>query len=355
MTNKLLSYGTPQTVQIDYATGVTDLTCARPVNQNIHDHWKDQFVQYPEVIIALSGGLDSQFSALVAKQSGALVTAVTFEFIWQDNVVNSYDVLTARDFCNKNDIPFSTMRIDIDYFLDKLLIDYCKQYRFNSPQVGVQVYAMQQLMGDNPGVPIVMGGDWPLIQVSKGIVYNPVAKQHTDLILSNQHAYMPNKYKHTLGPFLFLAEEQRTAIIRDPFLMSPEILYLSLQQHASVIQEHQIAAFNEPESIKSSCWLYKQAYYQSYGFDFLLPLAKRTGFELIKGHLASLSGVYDDFDIRYRYPLEKVIETFDLFGYKGVEAITRYNGEDYTDLLDHIQNVYDDVQPSNVNTYSFDW
>ena len=41
----------------------------------------------------------------------------------------------------------------------------------------------------------------------------------------------------------------------------------------------------------------------------LNPLTKNTGFEKIKKHLASQTGIYNQFDLLYRKPLEHIFST----------------------------------------------
>jgi hypothetical protein len=48
-------------------------------------------------------------------------------------------------------------------------------------------------------------------------------------------------------------------------------------------------------------------FYQDLGAEILPPLLKNTGFETLKMHLAKQTGVYNQYDVTYRFPLEQLL------------------------------------------------
>ena len=53
--------------------------------------------------------------------------------------------------------------------------------------------------------------------------------------------------------------------------------------------------------------LYKTEFYKSFGVDIKMPILKNTGFEDLKKHMALYSGIYNEFDLKFRYPLEDIL------------------------------------------------
>ena len=66
--------------------------------------FEEQLGKLEGVTVCLSGGLDSQFSANLAKKFCKDVNAVCFRFMWNDIVMNADDVVTAQEFANKIDL-----------------------------------------------------------------------------------------------------------------------------------------------------------------------------------------------------------------------------------------------------------
>lgn len=351
MSDLIVTYGNPESIKINYTTGLTEIFLSDPGHNDIFSLWKTEFSILKNITVALSGGLDSQFAALVAKQSGANVRAKTYELVWEDNVINSYDVLTARDFCKKHNIPFDTVRVDIKRFLDELLVDYCKKYRVNSPQLAVQIYGTQHIL-DSTDDYVLTGGDIAPISFSEGRMINLCDKNYRTAI----SAYTPHKYKHTNGPFMILSHEYDNRVIRDPFMMTSEIQYLGFLHHETVMRESNVVLEQTDYKTVSATWTYKKLFYQAFGFDYIIPLHKRTGFELLKSHLASETGFYDEFDKRYRDPLLSIVNANNLFGPAGESTLTKFVGNDYPKLMQQLQSTYEEIQPVPARpNYIFDW
>ena len=112
---------------------------------------------------------------------------------------------------------------------------------------------------------------------------------------------------------------------------------------------------------------YKQNYYKSFEeFDFVFPLAKRTGFESLKFYLASITGNFDEFDEKYRVPLLNIAKETAWYNPRLFDAGSRisfskkvspldWHGIDNTELEDIILNSVRETEPESCNVYSFDW
>ena len=81
------------------------------------------------------------------------------------------------------------------------------------------------------------------------------------------------------------------------------MVYLATKQNLSVIKDKKIILDQSYTNNKLNFERYKTEYYKTFNFEYLLPLKKRTGFENVKTHLASKTGVYNQFDLDYRFPL----------------------------------------------------
>lgn len=349
MTSKIVKYGSPTTVEIDYIEGITNFYVSKPKNTDIFAHWETALKDMPELTVCLSGGLDSQFATNVALALGKTLDIVTFEFVWEGTTVNAYDVLTARDFCRMKGLPEPKyIPVDIKDFLDNKLLEYAEKYRLNSPQVAAQLYAMEQL---SPSTPLLLGGDIAIHGFYNDVVCNPLDTKRV-IVGTN---YAPAKCKHTDGPFYILAEELGIPVIRDIGLLSPEIFYLMLSHHVQTMANTGTYFNTVSTPTMSSSFRYKHEFYKSFDFEFLLPLSKKTGFENLKSHMASETGVYDQFDRIYRAPVEKQAKDKKLFGLGDTQGRTFFNGNDYNLLLDEMQSFYDNNKLTQANMYNFDW
>ena len=96
-------------------------------------------------------------------------------------------------------------------------------------------------------------------------------------------------------------------VIRDPFFMSPEIMYQALMHNATVIKKNCKCMFARNDA-KTNTFAWKRLFYNGFeDFVYINPLSKRTGFESLKFHFASETGNYDEFDVLYRNTLWKKV------------------------------------------------
>lgn len=337
-------------LSIDYELGITHVDSTKPKTDDIVSSFQQLFQPNTPVIVCLSGGLDSQFTAHMAKKTGLDVELITFKFYWEGSVINAYDVTTACDFANKIDLPHRLIDIDVKSILEKELINFAKEFKVDSPQIAVQLYAIKGLGNDRP---ILMGGHTPPIVVHDRQIINVM---DSDLAYDKTLiSYSPHKFMKLQGPFVLLNEKYNYNVMFDPFLTSPEMFYLSLLQVGKVFAEYK--KFMPANSgLKSSPWEFKKAYYASFGFDYLMPLRKQTGFELLKTHLAANSGVYNKFDLLFRQPLERLATAEKWFGYHGnTSTRCHFTGDAYIDALSQLSQVFNDTEPKDCSIYNLDW
>lgn len=340
---KAYQVGNPACLSIDMMQKTVDVTLSQS-NDNIKDLWQQQFESWPETVVCVSGGLDSQFSANLAKQFCKKVHAVTFAYYWEGNLVNAHDVSVAQKFCEKLRLSHRVIDLDLKHFLQTDLSSTAHQYLTTSPQIATHLYSIRSHLIDL-GLPILMGGEVPIVGQKDGIAVLPFRWPST-----NRGGFAHNNlfhYAKLVLPYAVLSDQAGIPIVRDPFVMSGEIYYLAFMQNLQVIQDHQ-CIFDMSDPIRREVTDYKSLYYRSYEYEFLEPLKKRTGFEAVKVHLAMETGYYNEFDIRYRDPLYS----------DDLESATlgrpRFNTVS-DKILEETQKVIDSCTLSSCNTYTFDW
>lgn len=337
---KYLAHGSNPAVCVDMCNYSTSMSIKHPVNHNIHDHWAAEFSKVNHITVLLSGGVDSQFSALLAKTHCPNTQAVVFNFIWDHTVINADDVCAASRFAAYHKIPLQHIDIDIKHCLNKELSRICEKYACISPQIACHLYAIEQLTKESiPNTVFIMGTEYYCMPVKNGKLFLPGYKNQS----------FGHKISTYMLPYMILAKELGIQLIRDPFAMTPEILFLAHTHNATVFKEAGIY-FESKNRIRTMGHDYKVAYY-NYLIDGLIPpMIKRTGFELLKLYFASETGVYDEFNRRYRY---KHAFRGKLFSNLQMLNKVKVTG-DCDKAIDLCQGSYDLHSPIPCNKYVFD-
>ena len=370
MDNTLLSIGNTTTLELDYESGTSKLILAKPNEPNLMNLFKEQLSSLNGVTVCLSGGLDSQFTANLAKHFCKDVNAVCFRFIWEGNVINSDDVLTATQFAELIDLDLHFEDIDAKDHLENNLAEYTRRYRTMSPQISLQLAAIKNSKFNDRV--LMLGGEAPTVAVSAD--FNNVFLSRKPYITKEGTlqdgigSSSPNFYFNFSAPFTLLEQEHGMHIIKDPFLLTPEILYAGYYQNKYAIESFG-KIIEVTTGVKTNLEIYKQMYYKSFEeFEYIFPISKRTGFENLKFHLASLTGNYDEFDERYRIPLYGVARETTWYNpivldsgrvpavkTSKISRLTTFEGVEESELEDAILNSVREVEPKACNIYKFDW
>lgn len=320
-------------IAVDIDTNRVVITLEK-TDTSIYDLWDDYFKD-KEVTAFLSGGIDSQFSTAIAQKYAKSLRVITFAFTWEDNVINATDIVMAQRYCHRNNIDIEIVEIDLEsYFNERIFTD---AIRFNtiSPQITAHLAAIESLNLSTEL--IVLGGEIPLIGIGidngKAIIGTPHA--------SNEYYSRLYQSYHNLGNII------NTSICKDPFHISPESLYHGYIHNKKVIDNTR-KVFYIGSKGRSNSRVYKQLYYFSYNFSIIPQLQKQTGFEVLKQHLATKTGRYDEFNIQYRHPLKNNL------GDQPTSDV-RFTGYPIQNILEEVQEVINRVNPEICNTYNFDW
>jgi len=333
------------TVDINHNTGHTTVYCNQ-TDEPLDSLMRAQLSKYESPIVLVSGGLDSQMTAHLAKAYTSNPLAVIYDLVWKDNTINGSDLVHAQKFCKHIDLPFKVITVDITEFLERDLPSYARKYKAISPQILSHMYAIEQSNFPN-GTTLMMGGEPQFITTtdSNTVILSSLVDQGTSV--------KPGLYMCYYAPFEALATELGITIIRDPGMLSPEIHYQIIRHNLDVISQYGQIGKYSTNMIRNNFWPYKNKFYQQFGYDFLWPLSKKTGFETIQIHLAATTGIYNQFDNTYRNPLVAMSNAERWFGRK--RPVIEYQGGGLEQVLSDAQLYLDDNKVTVSNIYKVSW
>lgn len=254
------------------------------------DLWDVAFAGFSKVNVCLSGGIDSQFVLSMLSKLKKDITVYIFSFVWEDCIFNAPDVLHAIRYCERYNFSYKNIEIDYKSFINGIeFIDYCRQYKATSPQIALQLKMLDYIDNTNP---IFLGGDIPVLSYDfssgtsdlEGIVYQPFMTY----------------------AFLNYARINNRLIIKELLRMNPATHALSYREFINTTKKHNIVIPSNHEGSGSS-HQFRVLFYQDLGANLITPLLKNTGFEMLKMHLAKKTGVYNQYDLKYRYPLHQLL------------------------------------------------
>jgi len=346
----ILEYGNPTTVSIDYTTGKTMMFSDHTDETDICAMIGEELEAYDKITVMLSGGLDSQFSAAVAKKYHENVHAIIFDFTWQGTTINSQDVYNAIKLAQKLDLSYEVIEHEIYDFLENDLVDFSRTFKSVSPQVSVHLNAIQKHAPTDGA--ILLGGDIPFIGMCDGIAICPHVPEKS---IQHKAVFDSTMHIRSTGPYSLLGKELGATVIKNPFMLTPVILYASLRHNIDVIKDNNMVFNMSKNTLQKSSVNYKKAYYNSFGLDLLPPFIKRTGFESLRMHLASETGMYDEFNTRYRRPLALISAEEKWFGPVLTKGTHIEVEGDFRSVLEEIQDFCNENDVKESNTYEIDW
>jgi hypothetical protein len=260
-------------------------------DEELFELWDRELSAIETVNVCLSGGLDSQFVLHLMSKLNKKINVYIFSWVWEDCIFNSPDVLHAIRYCNKFDYKYTNIEIDYKEFLHKNKhLQTCLKYKLDTPQIALQL-AMLDLIDNN--YPTILGGDPPIIQYDQRIAKSSVLGLHYQVTHTNA--------------FLNYSLENNKVVIKDLFKINPKINFLCYQHFINITLKHKIV-YPASNGLLVSHQPLRKLFYTELGAELLPPLLKNTGFETLKMHLAKKSGVYNQYDILYRYPLLATID-----------------------------------------------
>jgi len=280
--------------EVNYDEKTLEIFAYPPANnETLMDVWAKAFESFEEVNLCLSSGIDSQFTLSVLRQLEKRINVYIFSFVWDDNVFNSADVLHAIRLCNKLGYSYTNIEIDYKHFLyTGQHLKICKEYKATSPQIALQLKMIDLI--EDKSIPVFLGGDIPFL------TFNFDDRTSTISGLSYQQ-FITNS-------FLNYGLKNQRIVIKDLFRVSAETNYLGFKQSLDTVKKHKIVVPSRSSGTGVTQPFRKLFYTDIVGDTLLPPLLKNTGFEMLKVHLAKESGIYNQYDLLFRYPLVNTLK-----------------------------------------------
>jgi hypothetical protein len=259
-----------------------------------------------KVNLSLSGGIDSQFSLLVAKELKKDITAYTYRAMWDNTIVNAEDVYMAQHMSDINDVKLNILDINLRKFFDNNMhFQYGKEYGNTSPQLSVHLHWIDLLHSKYKIKNILMGGDPPLFKYSSVNTNNNKVRMNDSF------------YQDILTPYYLFCKSKNILCLRDMYYHNPKIVYAGFKNNIDVVAKKKIYIENDIRRVKSfdgtthrsaspfltDNYVFKYEWYSNIIEGLIPQQSGITGFETLKKILASESGAYNRFDQLYRYPM----------------------------------------------------
>lgn len=240
----------------------------------------------PKLALAFSGGVDSQCMVQCFVEAKIDFDLFILRF---KNCLNMQDVSHAIAYCEKNDLSYKIIDIDVLNFLSIFNYEYATRYQSASPHFNVHYKLFDMIMKEGyDGV--VAGGNTPLYTSSFnswGIGYNRNAQNYINY--SNISGFKCQ------GNFLSYYPKLTWAIS----LLTPPVTDYNPARSNFTMQERQYW--------EDYRYLQKLRGYKRAGFNVIPQSQKYTGFELVKRHLEEKTGDGWSFEKLYRHPIEKLL------------------------------------------------
>lgn len=247
--------------------------------------------------VCLSGGADSQFWLRILNHMNIPMVATTYLTMWDGGPVNTDDYAIANLVTQKYNIDWRVVEIDLKEFLDNQVSrNYVKDYGLKSQQIGLHIHFLDQIKSQEET--LFIGGDIVTIEEYKD-----------DAIIWWK---TPGSIVNHIIPFNKFFIKNNLTAFKEPFALDNVLPYQCCKQYIEIVKEskiHYCVAEHDtnltglPDRLENKVRLY----------DSIIPgnmntLIKVNGFERAKKLMAMNSGIYNEFDLKYRKPLENYRE-----------------------------------------------
>ena len=355
----MIALGSPPGIEIDMSETHYVKTFAKTSTSTLLEEVNKILANKFNINLALSGGLDSQFSLLMCLKLNKNITAFTYRTSWNGIYLNTDDVYIAELLCKKYNVSHHIIDIDLNNFFNtNQHFKYGEKFFNSSPQLSVHFYFIELLKTKYNIDHILLGGDPPLMQ------YQSNFSSDNNIRMSGE-----NFYQDIMAPYHLFCKSIDVECIRDVYYHSPEAVYCAYKNNLEVVTNKGIhfekLDDNMPEArYKQNKYLFKFQYYNNIINGLLPQISETTGFEKLKKILAMESGVYNQFDILYRKPMrDKNINSIRNRIFNQVMKGKRRHGQSrniiydqlITDLYKEFNQLVLDTNSTQINQYSFDF
>lgn len=235
-------------------------------------------------VLCLSGGIDSQAMVQCWKEAGLKFDVAIAVF---NNNLNKQDSDHAKLFCNKYDIPYKELKIDIIQFLNRENYSIAQKYNSYSPHFNVH-YKIVEILAEMGYTGACFGGVTPY---KKNNIYG-------------------NNFSG--APFHFLKIQNKLPIPMQGSFLSfyPELAWAIGLQCESVEHEEEkslekFVSQEQLDYLNDLRYLKKIKSYKKTKLKIIPQDKKYTGFELVKEYYAEKFNDGWAFEKRFRHPIVK--------------------------------------------------
>lgn len=291
--------------------------------------------------ISLSGGVDSQLWVRVCEHFNIPYSATTYLTTWNGAPINTDDFTCANLTAQKYNCNWDVIEIDIEKFLksDELRTT-AKQYKSNSQQICLHLHYLKKVI--NKKSTFLLGGD---------AMYLEVKNNKPDLTILTQDTIT------TGTPYYRFFETNDVKFIKDVAYLDSKMPSILLDYNLQFIKERK--KHLEINSNASSLPT-ERLEVKSYLWESILPgtvntLIKVGGFERLKKHLAMKSGVYNQFDIEYRIPLQNYMRNDSSMAVNSPMRVVYRNKEIIENYKKKFGNAITKYNSTPIQEYLFDF
>lgn len=229
-------------------------------------------------VLCLSGGIDSQAMIQCWQEAGLKFDVAVLVF---NNELNSHDTEFAKLFCEKNNITFKEIHINVIEYLVREHYIQAEKYHCTSPHFSTH-YKMFDMLREMGYTGICCGGQafakdetiWGPCLSAAQINYLEYSRINQFPIIGNFLGYDPN-------------------LCWSIAILTPSEFKWEVSAHDSL---------NDATQKRYSA---KAEGYIRHGFDIIPQEAKFTGFEKVKEYFAAQTDDGWTFEKRFRHPLER--------------------------------------------------
>jgi len=340
----MITFGSPPAIKFNVESQLLSIKISEPKDSlSLVDKITQQLQHVTIANVCLSGGIDSQFMLRIAKKLNIPIKAYTYLASWQGSPINTDDVILAKTIAEKENVELEIMDIDLyEFFSTNMHLQYAKEFSVNSPQIAVHLHFLK-MFKDIPGT-VFMGGEMPMLikNSDNGSGPRDIAGIPQKFLMINSVAYRQ------------VAEKFGIELIKDILLYTPEIIYKTLEVSIDLVEKLHIHSENVSDNPLISLYAHKIKYhiYEQIIPGGINPLTKNTGFEKLKKYQAMQSGIYNQFDINYRFPMFE--EYISRFG--SDQGLMKYKaGNIPNDLTDRYREAIAKYNSEGIHEYSFDF
>ena len=297
--DKILTLGNPPGIVLDMSDAYYVKTFAEESKSTFIDEIDSILSDKDYVHLALSGGIDSQFTLRLCIELNKKITAYTYRSIWDGVYLNTDDVYIAELLCKNNNIKHHIIDIDLkSFFKNNLYYNYGHKYLNDSPQLAVHFFFIELLKKEFDIDHILLGGDPPIMQ------YNPELDLSKRIRMQGEHFF-----QDIMAPYYLFCNSIGVECLRDIYFHSPKAVFKSYKNNLDVVKKQKIhyeklLQQSPDRNYKQNRYIFKYAYYNNLVKGLIPQIGETTGFEKLKKILAMESGVYNKFDLLYRRPMK---------------------------------------------------